>query len=79
MPISILAIFTISNYRKKIMPYHPTTSCLDRFPETEYEPEILYKLYLIFKDSDPTKSEAYASHLKDKTSEFYLCQNPDQS
>lgn len=39
---------------------------LSRFPETEYEPEILYKLYLIFKDSDPAKAEGYASRLKTK-------------
>ncbi|WP_276367826.1 tetratricopeptide repeat protein [Chryseolinea sp. H1M3-3] len=37
---------------------------LDRFPETEYEPEILYKLYLFFKETDAAKSEVYASRLK---------------
>ncbi|HKZ36292.1 MAG TPA: tetratricopeptide repeat protein [Chryseolinea sp.] len=37
---------------------------LERFPETEYEPEILYKLYLIYKETDPQKAEAYASRLK---------------
>lgn len=37
---------------------------LDRFPETEYEPEILYKLYLFYKETDPGKSEVYASRLK---------------
>ena len=39
---------------------------LERFPETEYEPEILYKLYLIFKESDPSNSNHYASQLKTK-------------
>ena len=39
---------------------------LERFPETEYEPEILYKLYLIFKESDASKSDEYASLLKTK-------------
>lgn len=39
---------------------------LERFPETSYEPEILYKLYLIYKDSDQIKSEEYASLLKTK-------------
>lgn len=39
---------------------------LERFPETEYEPEILYKLYLIFKESDASKSDDYASLLKTK-------------
>ncbi|HZI24784.1 MAG TPA: tetratricopeptide repeat protein, partial [Chryseolinea sp.] len=37
---------------------------LDRFPETEYEPEILYKLYLFYKESDVSKSEVYANRLK---------------
>ncbi len=37
---------------------------LDRFPETEYEPEILYKLYLFYKESEDPKSELYANRLK---------------
>jgi tetratricopeptide (TPR) repeat protein len=37
---------------------------LDRFPDTEYEPEILYKLYLYYKESDAVQSELYASRLK---------------
>ena len=39
---------------------------LDRFPDTEYEPEILYKLYLIYKENDPQKAEIYASRLKNE-------------
>ena len=39
---------------------------LNRFPKTEYEPEVLYKLYLIFKDSDPAKANEYAELLKEK-------------
>ena len=39
---------------------------LDRFPETEYEPEILYKLYLFYKESEDPKSETYATRLKDE-------------
>ncbi|HZI25940.1 MAG TPA: tetratricopeptide repeat protein, partial [Chryseolinea sp.] len=39
---------------------------LERFPETDYEPEILYKLYLYFKDFDAAQSEIYASRLKSK-------------
>ncbi|SHG93703.1 TolA-binding protein [Chryseolinea serpens] len=53
---------------------------LRRFPETAYEPEILYKLYLIFKDIDPAKSESYASLLKTKypNSDFAkILINPD--
>jgi tetratricopeptide (TPR) repeat protein len=37
---------------------------LDRFPETEYEPEILYKLYLYYKENEDAQSEVYASRLK---------------
>jgi hypothetical protein len=35
-----------------------------RFPESEYEPEVLYTLYLILKDSDLETAERYASALK---------------
>jgi tetratricopeptide (TPR) repeat protein len=36
---------------------------LERFPETPHEPEILYKLYLIHKESNPSRADAYASRL----------------
>jgi len=39
---------------------------LQRFPETEYEPEVLYKLWLIYKDISPSESERYATILKQK-------------
>lgn len=39
---------------------------LDRFPETEHEPEILYRLYLIFKDTDPARAQQYANTLRSK-------------
>ncbi|HYG04038.1 MAG TPA: tetratricopeptide repeat protein [Chryseosolibacter sp.] len=39
---------------------------LKRFPDSEYEPEVLYTLYLIHKDSDPTLADSYASRLKEK-------------
>jgi tetratricopeptide (TPR) repeat protein len=39
---------------------------LKRFPSTEYEPEVLYRLYLILKDSDPVEAESYATRLKEK-------------
>jgi tetratricopeptide (TPR) repeat protein len=38
---------------------------LNRFPETEYEPEVLYKLYLMSKDQ-PAQADQYASMLKEK-------------
>jgi hypothetical protein len=39
---------------------------LERFPASEYKPEVLYKLYLIYKDSDTEKSARYAEILKTK-------------
>lgn len=39
---------------------------LRRFPETEYEPEALYTLYLILKDSASTEANEYAALLKSK-------------
>jgi len=53
---------------------------LERFPQTEYEPEILYKLYLIYKESDPVKSESYATLLKEKhpgSTFAKILENPD--
>lgn len=37
---------------------------LDRFPESELEAESLYKLYLIYKETDPVKATMYADLLK---------------
>jgi tetratricopeptide (TPR) repeat protein len=37
---------------------------LSRFPETLYRPEVLYKLYLIFKETDPARADAYVQELK---------------
>jgi tetratricopeptide (TPR) repeat protein len=37
---------------------------LSRFPESEFEPEVLYKLYLIHKDSEPDLAEKFAARLK---------------
>lgn len=39
---------------------------LSRFPESEYEAEVLYKLYLIYKDSNPEKANQYAAIVKSK-------------
>ncbi len=36
---------------------------LDRYSETEYKPELLYLLYIFFKETDPAKSEKYANEL----------------
>lgn len=37
---------------------------LQRFPGSKFEPEVLYKLYLISRDKDPVKAEQYANLLK---------------
>lgn len=42
------------------------TTLLQRFPETKHEPEVLYSLYLILKETDPEQAEEYASMLKTK-------------
>ncbi|HEY0742752.1 MAG TPA: tetratricopeptide repeat protein [Chryseosolibacter sp.] len=39
---------------------------LGRFPKTKYEPEVLYTLYLIHKDSAQAEAEVYANLLKSK-------------
>jgi tetratricopeptide (TPR) repeat protein len=39
---------------------------LDRFPASEFEPEVLYTLYIIFKEKDPSLAEQYADKLKSK-------------
>lgn len=36
------------------------STLLDRFPQSEYKPEALYKLYLIAKEIDPTSADRYA-------------------
>lgn len=41
-------------------------SLLTRYPKTEFRAETLYKLYLIFKGSNPTKAEQFAAELKQK-------------
>jgi tetratricopeptide (TPR) repeat protein len=55
-------------------------SFLDRFPDSRYEPEVLYLLYLINKDSHPTKANTYLLSLSTKfPSSIYTLaiSNPD--
>ena len=40
-------------------------SLLKRFPGSEYEPEVLYQLYLLQKEADPKKSQLAADELVD--------------
>lgn len=39
---------------------------LDRFPQSPYKPEVLYKLYLIHKEKGDSKAELIAQNLKDE-------------
>ncbi|WP_165823790.1 type IX secretion system periplasmic lipoprotein PorW/SprE [Pseudochryseolinea flava] len=41
------------------------TTLLRRFPGSDHEAEVLYKLYLIFKETDQTKADFFASRLKE--------------
>jgi tetratricopeptide (TPR) repeat protein len=40
------------------------TKLLTRFPDSEYEPEVLYSLYLIMKETAPDDAAQYANRLK---------------
>jgi tetratricopeptide (TPR) repeat protein len=40
------------------------TKLLNRFPDSEHEPEVLYTLYLIYRETDPGQAEEYANRLK---------------
>ncbi|HEY3405058.1 MAG TPA: tetratricopeptide repeat protein [Ohtaekwangia sp.] len=42
------------------------TRLLTRFPDSEYEPEVLYKLYLIHKETNAEKAKEYADVLLKK-------------
>lgn len=53
---------------------------LQRFPETEYRPEVLYKLYLMHKDTDTQRAARYAQELKENFPESTFAKilvNPD--
>jgi tetratricopeptide (TPR) repeat protein len=39
---------------------------LGRFPQSEFKPEVLYKLYLIYRESDNGQASKYAQLLKDE-------------
>lgn len=39
---------------------------LERFPDSEYAAEVLYKLYLLNKDTNPAQAEEYARIVKEK-------------
>jgi tetratricopeptide (TPR) repeat protein len=42
------------------------TKLLNRFPESDYIPEVLYKLYLILNEKDQVLATQYADQLKEK-------------
>ena len=56
-----LYYFQLSEKENALTSYE---TLLNRFPETEYRPEVLYKLYLIVMEQDPVQAERYASQLK---------------
>jgi tetratricopeptide (TPR) repeat protein len=45
---------------------------LTRFPDSQYEPEVLYRLYLLYKEKDPAQSAAFAERLKTEHPESTL-------
>jgi tetratricopeptide (TPR) repeat protein len=53
---------------------------LQRFPGSDYEPEVLYRLYILTKDDDATTSAGFANQLKEKYPESSwtkILLNPD--
>jgi outer membrane protein assembly factor BamD (BamD/ComL family) len=54
------------NLNEKDNAYASYTKLLERFPVSEYKPEALYKLYLIFKETDAAKAATYAQQLKEQ-------------
>ncbi len=54
------------NLNEKRNAYDSYSKLLERFPSSEFKPEALYKLFLIFRDTDPDKSAVYAQMLKDQ-------------
>jgi tetratricopeptide (TPR) repeat protein len=53
---------------------------MERFPESEFVPEVLYTLYLIYKETDPMRAAGYANTLKEKyphTTFAKILINPD--
>jgi tetratricopeptide (TPR) repeat protein len=53
---------------------------LKRFPQSTYEPEVLYRLYVLLKESDPVTSSQYADLLKNNYPESSWAKiliNPD--
>ncbi len=66
---ALYAVGNIYNFRLSEKPNAIATfnDLLNRFPGSEYEPEVLYQLYLLQKEDDPTKSQQAAKRL---TSEY---------
>lgn len=53
---------------------------LQRFPQSEYTPEVLYRLYILTRESNPARAEKAASILKEKypdSSWTKILLNPD--
>ncbi|MEM9389165.1 MAG: tetratricopeptide repeat protein, partial [Bacteroidota bacterium] len=68
------------NLEEEINSANAFEKLLERFPETEYEAEALYQLYLIYKELGDDKSEEFASQLISKhpnTTFAKLVKNPN--
>ena len=55
-----LQYFQLSEKENAAVSY---TTLLERFPGSEHEPEVLYKLHLIYRDTDAEKAARYAAAL----------------
>jgi outer membrane protein assembly factor BamD (BamD/ComL family) len=65
------ALYTLGNIynfdlKEKTDAIETYKTLLERFPQTEYKPEILYLLYVYYKGKEADKSEQYANELTSK-------------
>ncbi|MCX7637058.1 MAG: tetratricopeptide repeat protein [Cyclobacteriaceae bacterium] len=69
--------FKLGETKNAVLTYQ---TLLKRFPDSEYEPEVLYKLFLILKQTDEVTAQNYALQLNQKHPESTfnkLIQNPN--
>jgi Tetratricopeptide repeat len=68
------------NLNEKVNASESYEKLLERFPKSEFKPEVLYKLYLIYREEDSNRASLYAQLLKDEypNSTFTkILNNPD--
>ena len=69
--------FKLQEHENAVTSYN---TLLTRFPESPYEPEVLYRLYVMLKESDPQQADEYGDRLKRKHPEStfaHLLENPN--